>query len=99
MMVPPALFTAVFQITSPPVPVPSIVPALKMVLASVRRVSEAVWFALMTPLAWFTRDMVAEVPICPAPEMMLLTLVSVFDEALPTIRLSVLFDIVSLPAP
>ena len=69
VMVPPALLKAVFHSTRPPVLVPSIVPAFVMMSASVRTVSAVVWFALMTPLVWLTRDMLAALPIAPAPEM------------------------------
>ena len=79
--------------------VPSIVPAFVMMLPSVRTVSATDWLALMIPLVWLTRNMFAPPPIAPAPEIVLSTLVSVFEAALPKIWLSELFDIVSLPPP
>ena len=79
--------------------VPSIVPAFVTMSASVRTVSAVAWLALMIPLVWLTRNMLAPPPMAPAPEIVLSTLVSVFDATVPTIKLSALFDIVSLPPP
>ena len=84
-MVPPALLKAVFHSTRPPVLVPSIVPAFVTMLASVRTVSATDWLALMTPLVWLTRNMFAPPPIAPAPEIVLSTLTSVSEPALPKI--------------
>ena len=79
--------------------VPSIVPAFVTMSASPRTASAVDWFALMIPLAWLTRNMLAPPPMVPAPEIVLSTLVSVFEAALPKSSLSALFDIVSLPPP
>ena len=50
-------------------------------------------------MVWLTRNMLAPPPMAPAPEIVLSTLVSVLVAVVPTIKLSALFDIVSLPPP
>jgi hypothetical protein len=70
-----------------------------MMLASVRTVSEVFWLALMTPLAWLTRIMLAAPPMTPAPAIVLSTLVKWKARLLPNIWLLALFDITTLPPP
>ena len=70
-----------------------------MMLASVRTVSEVFWLALMMPLDWLTRIMLAAPPITPAPAIVLSTLVKWKAPLLPIIWLLALFDITTSPPP
>jgi hypothetical protein len=74
-MVPPWLSTAVLMMASPPAPVASIVPVLVSRLAPVSSVSPTDALALIRP--WLFRNMVAPRPMLPAPEIVLLALISV----------------------
>ena len=78
--VPFAFTTVVLGICSPPVPVSCIVPVLvtgSPLLPLVFRTSGVVWFAVTVP--WLT-NVICTVPSWPAPMIVSLTLVSVYDE-------------------
>ena len=75
--------------TSPPLPVASSVPELTIVFAPVSISSALVPVAMIVPL--LTR-VISPSPRCPAPEIVLSTLVSVTSETVPVITFSLLSD-------
>src|SRR5579863_7228898 len=79
--------------------VASIRPLLVLMLPAVSIVRDAVWLALMMPLVWLT-SVIEPAPICPAPEIVLLTLINWKVPLLGLqIRLLASFARVTFPAP